>query len=299
MERFLEYLDTILNLSQATLKSYRSDLEQYLEYLDDNDSDFRKPDKNTGRSFTAYLSYSGLKFSSINRKISALSKFYDFLIKEGDADFNPFSNVNHLKGDKNLPEHLQLDEIELIRSYIVSAGKSEFITLRNSALFDFIFSTGCRISEAVSLNYNEIKFRDRTVRVRGKGDRERIVFLSGRASESLEKYSECALRTGKFSLHQDNPLFVNNRGERLTSRGAFYIIDKIITGAGIIKKVSPHTLRHTFATHLVDQGADIRVVQEMLGHASLSTTQVYTHVGISRLKDVYRTAHPHSGKIRN
>ena len=296
MESFLSYLETILNLSQATLKSYRSDLEQFFLYLEEKGLDYKKPDKNTGRGFVSELSFSGLKTASINRKVSAVSKFYEYLIKEGETDLNPFSRVRRLKGEKRLPEHLQLDEIEKIRDFIPLSGKSEFIILRNSALFDFIFSTGCRISETVSLNLNEIHFSESAVKVTGKGDKERIVFLSGKASDSIMKYIECAACLGKYKDEKRKPLFINNRGERLTSRGAFYILDKIVEGAGILKKVSPHTLRHTFATHLVDQGADIRVVQELLGHSSLSTTQVYTHVGLSRLKGVYRSAHPH-GKL--
>ena len=296
MNKFLEYIETVLNLSPATVKSYKADLEQYLEYLKDMDADVENPDKNTGRGFAAYLSYSGLKYSSVNRKISALRKFYDYLLKEGEAKYNPFSSLSNLKGEKRLPEHLELDEVEKIRNFIISENRDEFSKLRNKALVDFIFSTGCRISEAVSLNYDDIRFRDGTVKVRGKGNKERIVFVSGRAADSVKEYGSAALKEGRYKQGRVNPLFVNRRGERLTVRGAFYLIDKIITGAGIQKKVSPHTLRHTFATHLVDQGADIRMVQEMLGHASLSTTQVYTHVGISRLKDVYRNAHPHSRK---
>ena len=299
MEKFLEYLETVLNLSPATVKSYRFDIQQYFDYLEDIDEDYRNPDKNRGRGFTAYLSYSGLKAASVNRKISALRKFYDYLVKEGESEINPFSGVNNLKDEKRLPEYLQMNEIEKIRNFISSESRDEFTMHRNMALVDFIFSTGCRISEAISLDFNEIRFSDSTVKVTGKGEKERIVFLSGRAAESLKKYRDTALKTGKYKSRERNPLFINSRGERLTSRGAFYIIDKIITGAGIQKKVSPHTLRHTFATHLVDQGADIRMVQEMLGHASLSTTQVYTHTGISKLKEVYRNAHPHSRKLRS
>ena len=299
MEQFLEYLESVLNLSSATVKSYRFDIQQYFDYLEDIDEDYKNPGKNRGRGFTAYLSYSGLKSASVNRKISALRKFYDYLVKEGESEINPFSDVSNLKDEKRLPEYLQMNEIEKIRDYISSESRDEFTMHRDMALVDFIFSTGCRISETVSLDFNEIRFYDSTVKVTGKGDKERIVFLSGKAAESLKKYRNTALKKGKYREGGSNPLFVNNRGERLTSRGAFYIIDKIITGAGIQKKVSPHTLRHTFATHLVDHGADIRMVQEMLGHASLSTTQVYTHTGISKLKEVYRNAHPHSRKLRS
>ncbi len=299
VERFLEYLDTVLNLSPATVISYRADLKQYFEYLSENDGDYRYPEKNTGRGYVAYLSYSGLEPSSVNRKISALTGFYEYLVKEGVVQLNPFSSVSHLKGEKRLPEYLQLDEIEKMRGYILSRERDEFKTYRDLALVDFIFSTGCRVSETVAVNYCEIKFYENCVKVTGKGDKERIVFLSGRAMESIRKYRDAASGCGKIRADKNAPLFVNSRGERLSVRGAFYIIDRIITGAGIQKKVSPHTLRHSFATHLVDQGADIRMVQEMLGHSSLSTTQVYTHTGISKLKDVYRNAHPHSRKSRS
>ena len=299
MDKFLEYLETVLNLSPATVKSYSFDLKQYFEYLEDNGEEYTNPDKNRGRGFAAYLSYSGLKPASVNRKISALRKFYDYLVKEGESEINPFSNVGNLKDEKRLPEYLQLDEIEKMRNYISAESRDEFTMYRDMALVDFIFSTGCRISEAVSLDFNEIRFYDSTVKVTGKGNKERIVFLSGKASDSLKKYRDAAVKSGKYRDGKSMPLFINSRGERLSQRGAFYIIDKIITGAGIQKKVSPHTLRHTFATHLVDQGADIRMVQEMLGHSSLSTTQVYTHTGISKLKEVYRNAHPHSRKLRS
>ncbi len=299
MESYLSYLETILNLSPATVKSYRSDLEQYFDYLGENSIDYKNPSKNTGRGFVSFLSFSGLKPSSINRKISSVSKFYEYLVKNSISDFNPFGRVVHLKEEKRLPEHLQLDEIAKIRDYIAGSEKNSFAIARNMALIDFLYSTGCRISEAVSLDIAGLHISEGTVKVKGKGNKERIVFLSKKAADSLIKYLDIRDSSGKNKSGTEQPLFINSRGGRLTSRGAFYLIDNIISGAGISKKVSPHTLRHSFATHLVDQGADIRVVQEMLGHSSLSTTQVYTHVGISRLKEVYRNAHPHSRKVRS
>ncbi len=307
IDRFISYLKNLRNLSPATLKAYENDLLQFAGYLETEGSDIYEPDKNTGRAYAAFLRDAGLKPVSINRKITALRVFYDFAVRNSLARLNPFERVRSMKKGMRLPEYLQYDEIEMMREKAGNENTNARAVIRNRALIDFLYSTGCRVSEAVSLDTDMIDMKNSSARVRGKGKKERIVFLGGKALESMTVYMESLgyfEDISKKRLIKGLPVFVNLEGKRITERGIFYIVGKIAETGDVQKKVSPHTYRHSFATHLVTEGADIRYVQEMLGHESLSTTQVYTHVGIGRLKSVYRDAHPHgqgcaAGEKRN
>ncbi|MCL2791601.1 MAG: tyrosine-type recombinase/integrase [Spirochaetaceae bacterium] len=297
---FISYISNIENLAPATIKAYETDITQFENYINVEKIDIYNPDKNTGRAYVAFLRDNGLDPSSINRKIITLRSFYDYAVRTKKVLFNPFEKVKSLKQKKSLPEYFQYEEIEKIRESAAQSSR-EFIKLRDQAIVDFLYSTGCRVSETVTLDTDMLNMYNSTALVCGKRDKERIVYLGDKALNSLKEYFQAL---GYFSdlacckLKKGLPVFVNLAKKRITERGVFYIINKMADNADIKKRVSPHVYRHSFATHLIEEGADIRYVQEMLGHESLSTTQIYTHIGIGRLKQVHRMAHPH-GSFNN
>ncbi len=295
IEQFISYISNLRDLSPATIKAYEIDIFQFEQYANAENEDIYNPDKNIGRAYIVYLKDSGLEPSSINRKIIALRAFYDFAVKVKKVLFNPFERVKSLKEENRLPEYFQYEEIEKIREG-ANQDKKEFAKLRDKAVVDFLYSTGCRISEAVTLDTDKVDINNSSALVYGKGKKERVVYLGDKALDSLKQYFEFLGYFADLSgskLKKGFPVFVNLAKKRITERGLFYIINKMADNADIKKRVSPHVYRHSFATHLIEEGADIRYVQEMLGHESLSATQIYTHVGIGRLKQVYRMAHPH------
>ncbi|MDC7124029.1 MAG: tyrosine-type recombinase/integrase, partial [Spirochaetales bacterium] len=217
--------------------------------------------------------------------------YYKWLLLQGYIGFNPFDNIRSLKKQHKLPDYLFEKEIDAL----IALTGTGFTGIRDRFILELLYSTGCRVSEAVSINISDIDFKDHAIKVSGKGQKERIVFLGKRAMNCLEEYLALRnIRADKDDPDAVNALLLNFRGARITQRGIAGIIEKYVSKSGIVKNVSPHTFRHSFATHLVEHGADIRVVQEMLGHESLSTTQIYTHMGIERLRDVYNQAHPHA-----
>jgi len=286
IEQFLQYLKSVRNLSDNTIKAYRRDIGLLLQFLDKGDYDEGEAD--FIRPFIGYLSRDGLSSRTINRILSSVRGYYRFKQRFGYARGNPTSNMKGMKFTKRLPAFLFEDETETLLS---SSGEG-FWDTRDRAVLEFLYSTGCRISEAVALDLTDIDLKSRTVTVLGKGRKERNVFLGKSAEKVLKEY----LSKRKYHVPAElrgAALFINRRGGRLTDRGVRYILQKHLRRLRFDRKVTPHTLRHSFATHILNRGADIRVVQELLGHASLSTTQVYTHVSLDRLREIYRDAHPH------
>lgn len=293
-ETYLRYLRGVRHYSEQTLRAYTEDLSKYRGYLEKEQLDPLAADTVCARRFISGLSGQGLSKTTVNRILSAMNGFYNWLRKNGYTEINPFENIRSLKKNRDLPDYLFEQEIDLL----LSLTGSGFAGLRDRFILELLYSTGCRVSEAASINITDIDFKDRSVRVRGKGGKERIVYLGKKAFECLREYLPLKnIRTDKDDNDAANALLINLRGRRLTQRGISLIVEKYVRKSGIPKNVSPHTFRHSFATHLVDNGADIRIVQEMLGHESLSTTQIYTHMGIERLRDVYKQAHPHAGNI--
>ncbi len=291
LERFLSYSKSVRSLSEATVSAYRKDILKFLSYIKNQKINEEKINLSVARSYIAHLSKSGLSVETINRSLSALKRFYDYQVRYHGLKVNPFENIRSLKRNRKLPNFFFQHEME----NLLSLPGEGFEGSRDRLLLEVLYSTGCRISELTGINISSIDIRNGIIRVLGKGKKERFVFLGPPALKSLREY----LNFRKERLCCDDPdagraLFLNSRGTRLTNRGAFYIIMKYIERAGMIKKASPHTFRHTFATHVLDRGADIRVVQEMLGHTKLSTTQIYTHIGVEKLKKIYRKAHPHA-----
>jgi len=301
-ESYLVYLGTVRKLSPHTLESYGKDLEKYESYLALQGVAAEKAAVADARGFVAWLTRQGLSPRSVNRMVSGVRGWYRFLERRGLVTANPFSEIRSLRTEKRLPSFLFEEEMARLvemPSREPCPDGDEFWKLRDRAVLETLYSTGARISELVSLDLADVDLKNRTALVLGKGSKERNLFLGEAAVEALREYmsrrpfhAREASRPG--AEDSTRALFINQRGGRVTDRGVRFILGEYLSRANLGKHVTPHTFRHSFATHLLDRGADIRAVQELLGHASLSTTQVYTHVGMERLKKVYRRAHPHA-----
>jgi integrase/recombinase XerC len=230
-----------------------------------------------------------MKKTSISRKIACIRSFFKFLYNNDYISHNPAVKIHFPKKGKQIPKFLFFNQIEELMSFDIKG----FIDYRDRALLELFYSSGARVSEVASADIKRLYLEGGTLKVMGKGGSERMVFLTEESISWMKKY--LSKRKEKFG-GIDEPLFVNNKGKRITVRGIFYIIVKRARQTGLLQSVSPHTLRHSFATELLNQGADIRAIQEMLGHKSLSTTQIYTHTTKERLKEVYDRFHPHSSR---
>ncbi len=315
IQQFIHYLSVEKNASPHTCRCYRRDLEAFEEFLKNSgihltpggDVKIDKVDRIAIRKYLSFLHRKNKK-SSIARKISALRSFFKYLVREQLVPSNPAKAVSTPKVEKTLPTTLTVDEaFRLMESpqsiSAKSSNRSQERNVRDRAILELLYSSGLRVSELVGLNSNQLDLDLGIVRVMGKGRKERIVPVGVKATDALKAYFEErgmleGLRpVGKASGPEgDEPIFINLSGGRLTARSVGRLIKKYTRHSGIFRKVSPHSLRHTFATHLLDAGADIREIQEMLGHSSLSTTQRYTHVSMGKLMEVYDKAHPRSFK---
>jgi len=241
------------------------------------------------RSFIAALNRTGVGRKSQGRALSALRTFFRWACRVGELAANPAARVPTPKAPKTLPRHLRPGEIE---SLIEAPAGDAALERRDRALLELLYATGLRVAEAVSLDWRDLDLKGRTLRVVGKGDKERMVPFGKPAAAALRVWRERWEGVRKVGDGEDDPVFLNARGGRLTDRSARRVVDRWVDAAALARGVHPHTLRHTFATHLLEAGADLRAIQELLGHASLATTQRYTHVDIERLLAVYRDAHP-------
>lgn len=280
IEKFIRYLDIEKNYSGHTLLNYKLDLSDFAEFL----GDVRIDDVNylTLRKYLARLKERNLKHRTIGRRISCLRSFFKFLCREGYLKTNPITSLYSPKSEKYLPLFLTEDEvIKLIETPSTEDARGQ----RDRAILETFYSTGMRISELVGLNISDIDFIGGVLKVRGKGKKERLLPIGDRALSAIRTYLD------KRKSQQDG-LFLNKNNQRITDRGVRVVVQKYIRIAGLRTGISPHTLRHSFATHLLNRGADLRSVQELLGHANISTTQIYTHLTTERLKSVYDKAHP-------
>lgn len=290
IEECISYLTSVKGVSSNTAISYRRDLESWSLFLNGKE----KITRGVIRLYLVELQKRGLKASTVNRHLSSIRTYYRFEILNGLRDDNPFNNVKSLKKERKLPNYLFARDLDKIFSKV----GDDFFSVRDLLIFKTLYSTGCRVSELVEIKERQVVSNNSRIQVTGKGDKDRFVYFTPDVKGLIKKYlplrEEKLKETGQSSDH----LFLDYMGVGLTTRGVYYLIEKRIREAGIDKKVSPHTFRHTFATHLLNEGADIRIVQELLGHKSISTTQIYTHTGIEKLRQVYRGAHPH-GKGRS
>ncbi len=310
---FIRYLKTEKDASIHTVNAYYAGIVEFAEKVRQGDASFNyweSVDREQARSFVMALFDSGNSKRSIQRKLSSLRSFFRFLLFHGAVRENPFENLPPVKADKPLPKVMSINQIEqLLRgvdlywasSVDAGAAKSEtgalFSCARDKAIVEAIYSGGLRISEALGLNYGEADVSSGIVKVRGKGKKERLAVLGTPARKALREYLRFRNAAGGLR-NGEAPLFLNQLGTRLTPRSFQRNLKSYLMTAGLPPDFTPHKLRHSFATHLLDAGADLRSVQEMLGHEQLSTTQIYTHVSAERMKKVYLDAHPLAAKKR-
>ena len=282
IEKFIRYLEIEKNYSKYTISNYRLDLEGFKKFL--GDSALEKIDYLVLRKYLAILKEKNLKNRTVGRHLSTLRSFFKFLIREGHLKTNPIASLSSPKQEKPLPLFLTEEEVTKLIGSVKLDDERGF---RDRAVIETFYSTGIRVSELVGLNIEDIDFIGAVIKVLGKGKKERIVPIGDIALSAIRAYLE-----RRKKEQEAGALFLNKSGKRITDRGIRNIIDKYIRIASIRQGVSPHTLRHSFATHLLNRGADLRSVQELLGHVNLSTTQIYTHLTTEKLKKVYDKAHP-------
>lgn len=280
IEKFIRYLEVEKNYSSLTLLNYRHDLNEFKKFL--GETKIENTDYLTLRKYLVVLKGQNLNNTSISRRLSSLRSFFRFLNRENYLKNNPVAGISSPKKEKHLPLFLTEEEVtRLIESVI---AKDE-MGLRDRAILEVFYSTGIRISELAGLNLDSVDFISGVIKVFGKGKKERLVPIGDIAIAALRNYLDGRQK-------QSEAVFLNKHGKRITDRGIRGIVAKYLRLASMKQGISPHTLRHSFATHLLNRGADLRSVQELLGHANLSTTQVYTHLTTERLKSVYEKAHP-------
>jgi len=291
INQFISYIEIERNYSQNTTASYRADLldfKQFLASLDDPLPPIDEIDHLTIRSYLANLQDRQLSRSTVLRRLSSLRSFFRYLCRRGHLSADPTEALATPKAQRKLPDFLELSEIEALLSV---PDTTTVIGLRDQAILELLYSTGMRVSELLALDLSDVEWQNAVVKVRGKGKKERILPVGKMALVALENY--LARRQEWLGGRTSQAIFLSQRGNRIPdAKSIRRRIEKYVAAAGIQKKITPHTLRHTFATHMLNAGADLRSVQELLGHASLSTTQIYTHVTADRLKQVYEKAHP-------
>jgi integrase/recombinase XerC len=299
IQDFQIYLEVEKNVSAHTKIAYLADIHEFLKFLTDNNylkdkEEIIDASHEKIREYLSYLYGQKIKKITVNRKISSLRAFYKYVLRTGKIKNNPAEMIQALKTEKYMPTFLSVDEVfELLKS----KNDNSFSILRNQAMLEMFYSSGLRLSELAGLNLNDIDFNQKLVKIRGKGKKERIVPVGEPAIKAVREYLKKAEELRKDSEDVfKTPLFLNAQGKRITTRSIARIVSEETAKSGIGRKISPHALRHSFATHLLNAGADLRAIQELLGHESLSTTQKYTAVNINRMMEVYDKAHPRTKK---
>jgi integrase/recombinase XerC len=290
IQRFLTYLRVERNSSDYTIKSYREDLTSLMDFLAEEDNSVPHPSKITPldlRGYVAALHEAGYAKSSISRRLASLRSFFRFAQRDGIVETNPAKPLKNPRPERKLPHFLTTAEVGKLLN---APPLDDSMALRDRAIFEVLYSAGLRVSELVGINDADLDLTTGSVRVAGKGKRERLSPLGSYAIKAIKKWQK--IRQAKKIGNGQVPLFVNKFGNRITTRSIGRMVEKYLLLTGLDRRTSPHTLRHSFATHLMDNGADIRSVQELLGHKSLVTTQIYTHVSTAGLKEIYEKAHP-------
>ncbi|HEV3484006.1 MAG TPA: tyrosine recombinase XerC [Vicinamibacterales bacterium] len=291
---FLDYLTYERNVSPNTVAAYRDDLESFVAFLCNDyftmardQLELRRVDHLAVRSYLAHLSRRKLSRSTVARHLSALRTFFKWLVREHLVDANPARTVATPKREKHLPTVMQTSDVALL---LEQADPSTTLGVRDAAWLELLYASGLRISELVGIDLDDLELRSRLVKVHGKGSKERIVPFGTKAEAALRAY--LAVRSELCRDAEEQAVFLNYRGQRITTRSVRRLFDGYLRKAALRAGISPHTMRHSFATHLLNAGADLRAIQELLGHASLSTTQKYTHLNDWQLIAVYKKAHP-------
>lgn len=288
---FIHFLIVEKGLADNTILSYERDLKSYIKFLMEKEriTSFQEVKRIHIVHFLGFLKEQGKSTRTIARHIASIRSFHQFLLREKVASEDPTVHIELPQLERTLPKVLSMKEVEQL---LDSPKANDHFGLRDKAMLEVLYATGMRVSELIGLNLDDIHLSMGFIRCIGKGNKERIIPIGRAASEALEMYL-CKGRPKLVSKkYKDEALFLNHHGRRMTRQGFWKILKRLALEAGIEKELTPHTLRHSFATHLLENGADIRAVQEMLGHADISTTQIYTHVTKTRLKDVYSHFHP-------
>lgn len=321
VSEFLDYLKFEKHFSEHTAKCYSADLEQFCQYISgesthpaswsgDNTAGavatqtetkieqlLLSITTDTVRSFMTVLNDKQYSKSTTARKLATLRSFYKFLVKRGHLSTNPVMAVRTPKQEKKLPKFLEYDQVKKL---LETPPTDNWLGARDRAIMETLYSTGVRVSELVALNIEDIDFLSEVLHIRGKGKKERLTPIGSSALQSIQHYMEFRNKRAQNNSNFDSKvLFVNKHGKRLSTRSVRRKMDKYLKMAGLDPSISPHTLRHSFATHMLNNGADLRSVQELLGHQSLSTTQIYTHLTTKKLKEVYDSAHPRDEQKQN
>lgn len=284
---FLKYLKDEKNYSKLTVMNYGKDLKLFLDFLKvEKITNIKKIDYPLMRSYLSFLYDKEYSKKTIARNISTLRSFFKYHLKEKHIDQNPMTLIQNPKLDKKLPKVLYTNDLENLLNI---PDRNTTLGQRDSAILEMFYSTGIRVSELVSLKVKDINFYDKRIKILGKGNKDRYVLYGNVLEEKLNRY----LKNSRIQLNKNGSdyLFLNKNGGNLTARGVETILDNIVKKSNLNYHISPHTLRHTFATHMLDNGADLKIVQELLGHENLSTTQIYTHVSNERLREVYLKSH--------
>lgn len=292
INNYLDHLKFERNYSDYTINNYKNDILEFFEYLKSQNIDYKNLEYSDLRFYLMYLKDEKTDSnSSIDRKLSSLRGFYKYLVSNGIVNNNFFLLVNGLKKEKKLPRYFEYNELEeLFKVPDIRTPLGQ----RDRAILELLYATGIRVGELINIKHSDINFSERQIIILGKGNKERIVTFGDYCDEELRLYLDDGYR--KLNINSLEYIFLNNNGEKITERGIRYILDKLIKKTSINKRISPHMLRHSFATHLLNEGCDLLTVQKLLGHESISATQVYTHVSIDRLKDVYFNSFPRARK---
>lgn len=291
IDEYLEYLKVVKKYSDKTINSYFDDLIEYNEFLGNNFTTIVGIDKSIVNSYLKYLYERDLNKNSICRKLSSIRGLYNYLVREEILPDNYFNNISNPKKDSYLPKFL--NDSELNKLFEV-CGEDNPIDQRNTLILELLYATGLRVSELVNIKIRDIDMHEKVIKVLGKGSKERIVIYNNHTDVALKKYLEDGYQ--KFNKKNSGYLILNKDGDRLSDRYIRNIINKLVIKAGLNIKISPHTLRHTFATDMLEEGADLVTVKELLGHESLNTTSIYTHVTNEQIRKTYNMAHPRAKK---
>ncbi|HEV2969376.1 MAG TPA: tyrosine recombinase XerC [Pirellulales bacterium] len=290
--RFLQYLSVERNASDLTIKSYREDLSHLIEYLSQSHGSVPKPATISTADLRGYVSgmhEAGYAKTTVSRRLASLRSFFRFGQREGWADTNPAKPLRNPRKPRSLPHFLSTDDLGRL---LEAPPASDRQGIRDRAILETLYSAGLRVSELVGLNDDDVDHAACVLRVRGKGKRERLAPIGSFAMKAMKRYLAVRRLAAALARNPARPLFANRFGRRLTTRSVGRMLEKYLRATGLDRRTTPHTLRHSFATHLLDRGADIRSVQELLGHKSLVTTQIYTHVSTAGLRAAYERAHP-------
>jgi len=290
LEGFIAYLKYEKNASPHTISNYRRDLLQLAHYLESKKLSLKDIDNIVLRGFLAVLYDRGEKKSTVGRKLAAIRSFFQFCVRKRWMDDNPAKVVSTPKQDKSVPSFLSEEEMQ---EFLDLPQTAKPLDLRDKAMLELLYATGIRVSELVGICLEDVKFASRLIRIKGKGKKERLVPFGRTAEKSLRSYLRVRPLLNKEQV-EETTFFLNYRGQKLSSRSVERTVDKCIQLSAVRRKISPHSLRHSFASHLLSRGADLRIIQELLGHESLATTQKYTHLDLKHLLDVYRKSHPRS-----